>query len=141
MQLLKYVCVELFLIKKNEILLVKESDDRLWSLPGGWADVNETPSENVIKEIFEESGYISKVTKLIAIYDRNKQVIKWPHLYNVFFLCEIIGGELKVSHDILDAGFFNMKKLPPLSIERMTELQIQKCYECHTDLNTNADFD
>src|SRR5579871_6900416 len=33
------------------ILLVKEREDGGWTLPGGWADVGETPTEAVVKEI------------------------------------------------------------------------------------------
>jgi hypothetical protein len=39
------------------ILLVKERADGLWTLPGGWADVNESPKEAVVREVEEESGY------------------------------------------------------------------------------------
>ena len=42
-------------IVENKILLVREKVDGRWSLPGGWADVNRTPQENVIKEAFEEA--------------------------------------------------------------------------------------
>src|SRR5439155_4829078 len=56
----------------NRILLVKEVADGGWTLPGGWADVNESPKESVVREIREESGYETKPFKLLAIYDRSK---------------------------------------------------------------------
>ena len=43
--------------RDQALLLVKEREDGRWTLPGGWADVNESPSEAVAREIFEESGY------------------------------------------------------------------------------------
>ncbi len=44
------VDVRSFILKKNKVLLVKERTDNLWTLPGGWIDVNESPSEAVIRE-------------------------------------------------------------------------------------------
>lgn len=58
--------------KDNKILLVKEISDQLWTLPGGWVDINESPSEAVCKEILEESGFKTKAVKLMALYDKSK---------------------------------------------------------------------
>src|SRR6187431_2113523 len=44
------------LAKDKRILLVKESADNKWSLPGGWADVGHSPKEVIIKEFKEETG-------------------------------------------------------------------------------------
>jgi len=43
--------------REGRILLVKECSDGKWALPGGWADVGESPSESVEREVWEESGF------------------------------------------------------------------------------------
>ncbi len=58
--------------RDDQILLVKERADGLWTLPGGWADVNESPREAVVREIMEESGYHTRANKLLAVWDRAK---------------------------------------------------------------------
>ena len=58
--------------RENRVLLVREHSDGLWTLPGGWADVGESPAEAVVREIREESGFETQVCKLVALYDRNK---------------------------------------------------------------------
>ena len=74
--------------------MVREITDGLWTLPGGWADVNLTTAENVVKEIREESGYEARVLKLAAAWDRARQ----GHPASVFscaklfYLCEMVGG-------------------------------------------------
>ena len=40
----------------KKILLVKESIDNKWSLPGGWADIGYSPREVIVKEFKEETG-------------------------------------------------------------------------------------
>jgi Hydrolase of X-linked nucleoside diphosphate N terminal/NUDIX domain len=56
--------------RDGRILMVREVEDggRL-ALPGGWADVNQSPSECVIREVREESGFEVTVRKLAAVYD------------------------------------------------------------------------
>jgi hypothetical protein len=40
----------------GKILLVQERSDGLWTLPGGWADVGDSPADAVVREIREESA-------------------------------------------------------------------------------------
>ena len=71
--------------RDDGILLVREVSDGRWALPGGWADVNDSPSENIVREIAEESGFETRVQKLAAVLDRSKHphVPATPHhVYN-----------------------------------------------------------
>jgi len=58
--------------RNHEILMVREPEDGCWSLPGGWADVGETPSQVAAREVLEESGYKARAVRLLAIYDRDR---------------------------------------------------------------------
>jgi len=116
--------------KDEKILLVKERQDNRWSLPGGWCDVNFSAKENIQKEIQEEAGYLSNVIKLISLTDMSKDTEKhgWPYIYEILFLCEITENLNKFDQgEILDVGFFNLKDLPPLSAERCSLKQLEKC--------------
>ncbi|BAY82307.1 NUDIX hydrolase [Calothrix parasitica NIES-267] len=127
----------------NKILLVKERSDGCWTLPGGWADVGESPSESVVKEILEESGYHTKATKLIAVYDRDKQGHP-PHpnyIYKLFFQCELVGGSASTSIETEDVGFFAEDNIPHLSLGRILPNQINKLFEHYRNPNLAADFD
>jgi len=111
----------------NKVLLVKEISDGGWTLPGGWADQNETPREAVEREVFEESGYKVEAYKLAAVMDRTVQGHSpyYPfHVYKIFFLCRITGGASKNSIETTGADFFPIDKLPPLSTARTKESQI-----------------
>jgi ADP-ribose pyrophosphatase YjhB (NUDIX family) len=130
--------------KDSKVLLVKEKRDGLWSLPGGWADVNLSPCENIIKEIKEEAGYQCKVTRLIGIYDKNKsnRSCKWPHVYKIFFMCEIIDAlQVPLCSEILEAGFFKLEDIPPLSEGRVSRYQIEKSFMYHHAQNLEAYFE
>jgi ADP-ribose pyrophosphatase YjhB (NUDIX family) len=130
--------------RNDQILLVKEREDGRWTLPGGWADVNESPREAVVREVAEESGYYTRAGKLLAIWDRAKHphVPPFPyHIYKIFVLCELIGGEPAASPETEHVGFFPEDGLPDLSISRVTCGQIARLFEHHRHPDLQADFD
>jgi ADP-ribose pyrophosphatase YjhB (NUDIX family) len=129
--------------KDDKILLVKELSDGCWTLPGGWMDVNETPGEAVAREVHEEAGYIVRPVKLMAIYDR--RLHGHPpymfHIYKLFFMCDLIGGEATTSIETGGAEFFDLNNLPPLSITRNTLEEIQRCFVHHHQPDLPTEFD
>jgi ADP-ribose pyrophosphatase YjhB (NUDIX family) len=92
------------------ILLVRERSDGGWTLPGGWADVGDSPSVAAVREVKEESGYDVIVRKLAAVYDRDHERHGHPpmphHVYKLFFLCEFVGGAAKISNETDAVSFF-----------------------------------
>ena len=126
----------------DKVLLVQETIDGRWSLPGGWADVYSSPSENVVREIREESGYEAVAKRLLAIYDKSRhgyESISMLYVYKLFFLCELTGGEPATSIETSDVGFFGLEELPPLSTTRITEEQIRRMYELREEEATDFD--
>ncbi len=66
--------------------MIKKRSDNLWTLPGGRVDINESPSESVIREVFEETVFHVKVIKLLTLWDKVKHdhPPQWPHTYKIF---------------------------------------------------------
>jgi ADP-ribose pyrophosphatase YjhB (NUDIX family) len=120
------------LFKDDGILLVQEiQDNGRWTLPGGWADVTDTPSQAVLREIREESGYEARVVKLAAVYDRNSRghPPMYFSVYKFFFLCEITGGAPAGSMETGGVEFFREDSLPELSLGRVTQQEIHMLFE------------
>ena len=127
----------------GRILLVRERSDGLWTLPGGWADVNESPAESVERELWEESGYRGTAAKLLAVWDRSRHDHP-PHafyIYKLVFRCELTGGSPKESMETDGVGFFAPDALPPLSVARVTESQIARLFEHMRCPEMPTDFD
>ena len=108
------------IVADGKVLLVQERADGRWALPGGWADVGDLPSETVVREVWEETGFQVVVSKLIGVYDGNRSgtPLSFYHAYKLVFLCEITGGAARPNEEILDVAFFDFEDLPPLSSER-----------------------
>ncbi|MBI9070720.1 MAG: NUDIX hydrolase [Melioribacteraceae bacterium] len=128
---------------KGELLLVQERTDERWAMPGGWADVGDKPSEVAERETIEESGYIVKAKKLVAVFDanRNGRPMEFFHAFKIIFLCDLIGGEAKTSNETMDAGFFAFNDLPPLSENRTNRKHLDEIKLHLLDSNRLATFD
>jgi ADP-ribose pyrophosphatase YjhB (NUDIX family) len=137
------VAVRAAVFRDDAILMVREKTDGHWSLPGGWADSGESPSEMVAREVFEESGYRVRATKLLAVYDRNRH----PHppipfyVYHLVFRCELLGGWPTESIETDGIDFFREDALPELSLPRVVPAQVQRIFEHYRHPEWPADFD
>ncbi len=126
------------------ILLVRERKDDRWSLPGGWADVNLPAAANLEREIVEESGYTARAVKLAAVWDRSRHGHLPPHpfhVYKLFFVCQLTGGEPRTSHETSAVDFFAEDALPDLSVARVTTAQIRRMFEHWRNPGLPTDFD
>jgi ADP-ribose pyrophosphatase YjhB (NUDIX family) len=131
------------IFRERQVLLVRERVDGKWTLPGGWADVNDSPSHAVEKEVEQESGFTARAAKLAAVYDRNLH--GHPpflfHTWKLFFICDITGGERRTSYETTAVDFFPLDQLPELSLGRTTAAQIHRMWEHHVDRARPTEFD
>ena len=124
------VDIRAVIFREDQILLVKETIDGKWALPGGWADVGLTASEVAEKEVKEECGLDVKVEKLLAVFDKKCH----PHppeiyyVYKLFFLCRQVDGTIQPGLETSEVGFFGLDELPVLSENRNTKSQIEKMF-------------
>ncbi|MCY4465972.1 MAG: NUDIX hydrolase [Chloroflexi bacterium] len=128
--------------RHDKILLVREAADGLWTLPGGWADVGDAPSQAVEREIREESGYETKAVKLLALEDRRRRHPPMIHAaYKVAFLCELIGGAAQTSSETTAVGWFGEDEIPPLSLGRVSAGQIRRWFQHYRQPDLPSEFD
>lgn len=117
--------------KQQSLLFVREIADGGWTMPGGWADVGDVPSEAVEREVLEESGFEVEARKVIGVYDANRTgPLEIFHAFKIIFLCDIVAGEPRVSNETSEVAFFTLDNIPsPLSGERTRQRQIQDAFE------------
>jgi ADP-ribose pyrophosphatase YjhB (NUDIX family) len=137
------VDVRAAVFRDEQVLLVKEPGEVGWSLPGGWADVGESPSEAAARETMEESGYRVRPVRLLAAYDRDRHghpPIPY-HVYKLVYLCDILDDVPSSDVDTHGVRFFGENELPELSVTRITRAQISRFFEHHRNPNLLPDFD
>jgi ADP-ribose pyrophosphatase YjhB (NUDIX family) len=129
----------------GRILMVRETiDENRWTLPGGWADVNETPAQSVVREVFEESGYRVRAVKLAAVWDRARQAHP-PAAFSVarmFFVCALEGGEPRTSLETSEIGWFAEADVPgDLSLRRTLPRHIDRMFAHWREPGLATEFD
>jgi len=137
------VDVRAAIFRDGRLLLVRERQDGGWTMPGGWADVGDTPSQSVEREVWEEAGLKVKASRMIGLYDCNRVgPLDVFHAYKVVFLCEIIDGQPRPSPETSEVAFFGPDEIPePLSGERTRPRHIANAFAALANLNQPTVFD
>jgi len=137
------VDVRAAVFRDGRILLVKEREDGCWTLPGGWADIGDSPAAAAVREVREESGYEVACRKLALLFDRDKH--GHPplpyHVYKLFFLCDLLGGTASPNHETAGVDFFAEDALPPLSLTRVVPEEIALLFDHHRHPEWPTTFD
>lgn len=128
----------------DEVLLVRGRDDGLWTPPGGWAEVGESPRATAEKELREESGYSGRAVDLIGVFEVDvRHRARWPFYgWKLVFLCELDDAEPAAhqASEIAEVGFFAEDALPELS-GRIRREQLALAFDRRRDPSRRVVFD
>lgn len=129
--------------RDDRLLLVRERMDGGWTMPGGWADVGDLPSESVEREVWEEAGFRVKARKVIGVYDANRTgPLEVFHAFKIVFLCDLISGEPRPSNETSEVAFFGLEDIPiKLSGERTRPRHIEDVFAAYADPYKETVFD
>jgi len=139
----KVICRAAVFDDAQRILMVRETADGRWTLPGGWIDVGDSPAGATEREVWEETGYQVRAVKLAAVFDkrRHPHPPAVHHAYLMFFVCELMGGEATPSVETSEVAWVERGSLPELSSGRAVEPQIDRMWDHAADPALGTDFD
>jgi 8-oxo-dGTP pyrophosphatase MutT (NUDIX family) len=106
---------------RKKVLLTQRSDNGRWCLPGGGMDPGESAEGACIREALEETGLQVRVKRLSGIYTSPNLIIeyadgnRWQPVAMTFEV-EVIGGELSLSDETTDYGYFSVDSLDDLDL-------------------------
>lgn len=130
--------------EQRRVLLVQEKSDGLWTLPGGWADPNDSPKDVAAREVREEACVEVRPVRLLALLDRTVQghTPLFPfHVYKAFILCDWVSGDPNPGSETQGAAWFDPSDLPPLSLGRVLPHQIARMVALAADPTIPPDLD
>lgn len=84
----------------GRVLVIQRADDGRWVPPGGVLELSETPEQCVAREVHEETGMEVRPLRLVGVYKNMKLGV-----VSLAFLCEPIGGELRISEEAREAAW------------------------------------
>ncbi len=128
---------------EGKLLLVRERADGGWTMPGGWADVGDAPSQAAERETWEEAGFHVTARKVVGVYDANRTgPIGIFHAFKIVFLCDMVDGEARPSNETSEVKFFSPDEIPAvLSGERTRPRHIQDAFAALADPDNPTVFD
>jgi ADP-ribose pyrophosphatase YjhB (NUDIX family) len=137
------VDVRAAVFRDRKLLLVREKADGGWTMPGGWADVGDVPSQAAEREAFEESGFEVRARKVIGVYDANRcEPLELFHAFKIVFLCDLLGGVPTPSDETSEVAFFGRDEIPSeLSGERTRPRHLRDAFAAFADPATPTLFD
>jgi len=113
----------------EKILLTKRDDNGRWCLPSGQLDSGESVSETCIREVFEETGLIVEVSRLISVYSSPDMLLVYDdeHQYQLIsfhFEATVLGGELGLSNETTDVGYFSIDEINNMDVMESHRIRI-----------------
>lgn len=123
--------VRAWIVEDEKICLVRGQGENDWALPGGFGEVGYSPTENILKEIEEETGFKAKVERLLAVFDTNCFQLQSKQYTKFVFECKLLDGQFQENQEIADLRFFAIDQLPELSEKRITKEQIEILWQVY----------
>lgn len=142
------VDVRAAIFNNGRLLMVRELMDGGWTMPGGWADVGDVPSQAAEREAWEEAGVRVRARRLVGVYDANRNgPLELFHAYKLIFLCDLVetgssGAPAYVNTETTDVTFFAPGEIPAqLSGARTSPRHIQDAFALLADPHLPVVFD
>ena len=107
--------------EQGRVLLTKRTDNGQWCLPSGGLEPGESVAEACEREVFEETGLSVRVKRLVGIYSHPDQLTVYPdgnkfQIIALHFEAEVTGGELGLSDETSDFGYFTIEEVEGLEM-------------------------
>ena len=106
---------------RERILLTRREDNGRWCLPGGGMDPGESAAEACVREVLEETGLVARAIRLVGIYTTPDLLVEYPDGNKIqpvafSFEVEITGGELGLSDETTDFGWYTLADMEAMDI-------------------------
>jgi ADP-ribose pyrophosphatase YjhB (NUDIX family) len=116
------------------ILLIRRSDNALWSIPGGAMEVGERIADTAVREVREETGLEVVPEAIVGIYSNPRHVVEYAdgevrQQFSICFACRRVGGELAISDESSEVGFFTPAEIQAMPMHESIRLRIRHYLE------------
>ena len=120
--ILKVGCAAvIFDTNRQKVLLTRRTDNGRWCLPGGGMDAGESAAEACAREVWEETGLIVAIDKLIGVYTSPHRITEYIdgnrfQFVSFCFEASVIGGELGLSDETTEVGYFSPGEIATIDL-------------------------
>lgn len=119
----------------DQVLFVREKQDGLWSIPGGWVDLFQSVKQAAISEARQEAGVAISIDRILSMFQREKHK-DYPTLLSetcIYFHAVILEGEPFPGFETSETMWVNIEtELPALS-RKNTKNEILTAWQCYKE--------
>lgn len=106
---------------QGKVLLTKRQDNSQWCLPSGGMESGESATEACVREVLEETGLSVRVKRFVGVYSHPDQLTVYSEtdkfqIVALHFEAEVVGGELGLSDETSDFGYFTLEEIDSLEM-------------------------
>lgn len=118
----------------GRLLMIRRTDNDLYSIPGGAQDIGETIGHTVVREVKEETGVNVEPTDIIGVYSDPMHIISYAdgevrQQFSICFRAQLISGELQTSDESSEVRWVSRRSLNSLNIHQSIRLRIEHGFE------------
>jgi ADP-ribose pyrophosphatase YjhB (NUDIX family) len=122
----------------GRILMIRRTDNDLYSIPGGQLELGETLAEAAVREVREETGIECEITGVIGLYSDPKHVIAYDdgevrQEFSICFRATPTGGTLRTSSESKEVCWIPKHEIMGLQIHSGILLRISHALEGKTE--------
>jgi ADP-ribose pyrophosphatase YjhB (NUDIX family) len=120
---------------RDEILLIRRSDNDNWAVPGGAIDLGESMAQAAIRETKEESGIDCEITGLVGIYTDPKHVILYTsngearQEFSIVLTARPVGGEPTPSDESTEVRWAPRAEIQDYTMDRSMSMRLRDYLE------------
>jgi 8-oxo-dGTP pyrophosphatase MutT (NUDIX family) len=128
--------------EQNRVLLVRQQDDELWSIPGGTIDPFQTLIDVAVREMREQTGLYVQPFRIIGAYGGDETFYQKDSQGNqviyvtIVLEAKIIGGALKPNvTKIIELRYFNQTEIEHLDTHNRVRMILHDAYRHRNQTN------
>ncbi|WP_410663568.1 NUDIX hydrolase [Amycolatopsis sp. lyj-84] len=124
--------------EEGRILMIRRTDNDLYSIPGGQLELGETLAQAAVREVREETGIECEVTCVIGLYSNPDHVIAYDdgevrQEFSICFRASATGGDLRASSESKEVFWVEPSRLDELNIHKSIRLRLMHASEMQCD--------
>jgi 8-oxo-dGTP diphosphatase len=119
----------------NQVLFVREKQDGLWSVPGGWVDLFQSVKQAAMAEALQEAGVIISIDRILSIFQREKHK-DYPTLLSetcIYFHAVILEGEPHAGFETYETMWVNIEEELPTLSRKNSSNEIMTAWRCYKE--------
>jgi ADP-ribose pyrophosphatase YjhB (NUDIX family) len=123
---------------EGRILMIRRTDNDLYSIPGGQLEIGETLAQAAVREVREETGIECEVTGVIGLYSNPNHLIAYDdgevrQEFSICFRATPAGGKVRTSSESKEVMWVTPGDIDKLSMHPSILLRVDHALSRHPD--------